>query len=282
MKDKKMIVDFHTHTFFSDGIYSPTKVVQKAIENGLDIIAISDHDTVDGIKEIKNSISVIPAIEITTRGESFPFGKACLHILGYGIQLDTIYPFMQKLSVKQNNVIDSFLYDSTKMGITLSPRDINPAHGTMIQFSDLVTAFMNSIPKYNSEPERFLNHYSLLWNNCFYSTREVIDIIHASGGIAVWAHPFISYFNSAFQSLTTEFISTAFPKLISYGLDGIEAYYMTFSDHQKNFLINLAKKYSLMISGGSDFHGYEGRDSFASIESNHIIELFTALGIESK
>ena len=248
-------IDLHVHTTASDGTMSPAEVVSHAKKKGLRAIAITDHDTIEGLDEgIQEGqdigFEVIPGVELSVDA---PAGT--MHLLGYLID-HTQPELREKLLLLQEVRRERNMKMVEKLGalgiaIELSEVKAAPEHGqigrphfayTMVQkgyAQNLQDAF-----------DRYLGKGRPAYVEKFrFSPQEAMHFIRKAGGITVLAHPFtLKRAEPAdFEALIREFKEK--------GLDGIEVYYPEHSDGQKTLYRDVAKKYGLVISAGSDFHG---------------------------
>jgi predicted metal-dependent phosphoesterase TrpH len=210
-------IDLHTHTTFSDGSFSPTDLVALANQQGLDILAITDHDTTEGLPEAMEatkglSLELIPGIELSAQ-----FQNREMHILGYFINM-TDPQFQTRLealrstrSVRISQILDRL----HTLGMNISLDEVEQASGTG-----------------TIGPE----------------AHEIISWIIDAGGIPVLAHPY-------WEGLNKEDSTTACHTLVEHGLQGLEVFYGTFSARHISFNLGLARKFDLLMTGGSDFHG---------------------------
>lgn len=249
-----MKLDLHCHSTASDGEYTPTELVCKAKEKGLEIFSLTDHDSISGLDEayqaaMKQNERFVPGIEISAQD----FEE--IHILGYNI--DYKDPFLAA-------ACEEFRKDRDRRGERIC--DYLKTHNMIIDMGEIKEIAGESIvgrphfakymldkgyisdrreafDKYLDTPEFFeatkRKHPSL---------EESISFIKKSGGLAVLAHP--GFINMSFEDLDK---MTA--RLKAAGLDGIECFYSQHSDDQKKKFFELAQKYDLKISCGSDFHG---------------------------
>lgn len=247
-------IDLHVHSNESDGTLTPTEVVALAKEQNLAAIALTDHDTIDGLPEAEKAakelnIELIPGIELST-----DYNGTEVHMLGYYI--DTQNPdFLHKLSHFRNGRDNR----NRKMTEKLQKE------GFDIAYEALVAAFPNSVLT-RAHFARFLYDRGqvkdmdtvfrkYIGNNCrCYVPREkitpfaAIDLIHAGGGLAYFSHPVLCHMN--YDRLD------AFIKAMKeHGLTGLEAVYSTYLPGDERNMRRFANKYDLLISGGSDFHG---------------------------
>ncbi len=273
-----MFSDLHAHTYCSDGIFSPVEVIKKAETAGLEYFAIADHDTVDAYPEIKRAetkLKLIPAIEFTCTDSRFARegnADATIHMLGYGIDTDNVRlkRALALRDARREDCINGFLDSLETMGFELHERRILVNHGSCILPCDL-SRFAEKLSGFEIKKVEVLT----LIKTCVselkgvnFDVETAMELIHAAGGISVWAHPFISYSADEKRIISSfEEVEYFTKSLASMGLSGIESEYALFNDEKKIFLRQLAGKFSLVTAGGSDYHGYEGRDSFVHIES---------------
>lgn len=258
MNDK--IIDLHTHTNYSDGELTPYQLIKLAIEKEIRTLAITDHDTIRGIKSVDmnesfivdSGIKIINGLELSAK---VPSGR--MHILGYDINLNDSN-LNAKMSVLRDNSINSVLSIMEQI-----KRDYN------IRFKyedirDLVNANHNlgrpDIAKlcikygYASSVQDAFDKYLIEAHNKTRSTskglkmEECLELILKSGGIPVLAHP------KSLELNEKEFL-LLLKKMISLGLRGIEVYHSSHSKSEMDYYLEVANKYDLLISGGSDYHG---------------------------
>ncbi|MCL2591938.1 MAG: PHP domain-containing protein [Defluviitaleaceae bacterium] len=246
-------IDLHIHTCKSDGIYTPSEIVKMASKKKLKAIAITDHDTVDGLNEAsieaqKLDIEFINGIEINTN-----FGDGQLHMLGYFINPSSqaIKSFLEDTKKSRYKVFIKWLLKLNRYGIRVSTDELNKHQFSMNQ--DGIIDYM-ILKKYVNSKEQALKEYFDVGGKLFIqrdkpTPEQAIKIIKQSGGIAVLAHPFRSIKHKPLNELVSE--------LVSYGLNGIECYH---SEQPKEIVLEsseLVKQYNLVVTGGSDFHGNE-------------------------
>lgn len=251
------IVDLHIHTRYSDGYYMPKELISLVKEKGLDIIAITDHDSVEGLQTITQSdkIKVIKGIEMTTRDEE------TIHILGYNIDINNkvLTEHLNKFRTsKFYTVIACLNVLKERYNISFSADDITelfnqPGSIGRVDLARLCVKY-NYVNKVSEAFDKYLadiyNYIDVseIQLNC----EQAIDIIHQAGGIAVLAHP------GVYKKTNTEAL---IKKLAQAGLDGIEAYHSLHDEDTSAYYLALAKKYNLLVSGGSDYHGDKIKDS---------------------
>lgn len=251
-----MEIDLHVHTTASDGTMSPAEVVRYAKEKGLRTIAITDHDTIEGIAEglqegRKLGLEVIPGVEV-----SVDFAKGTMHLLGYYIDY-TSAELLEKLAIVQRARAERNLKIIEKLrglGIDIDLSEIKeaPEHGQIgrphFAYALVQKGYVQNI---QDAFERYLRKGGPAYAEKFkFSPQEAMSVIHKAGGVTVLAHPF------TLNQLQLHDLEPVIVELKENGLDGIETYYPEHSEGQTKFYRHLAQKYGLAITGGSDFHGF--------------------------
>ena len=241
--------DLHLHTVFSDSTYTPQEVILESKKADLAAISVVDHDTVDGIEptlEIAKGldIEVLPGIELTAE-----YAGLEIHILGYLIdyqnpglrkkldflkknRAERIYKILDKLKRIGINLSAESVFDLTKNG-TVGRMHIAIAMQKQGLVGSITEAFRNYI---GDKCPAYVLGFRL-------TPEEAIRLIKHAGGIPVLAHPYSLNRNDLIL------------KFIEYGIMGLEAYYPEHTQSMVNFYLSLAKKYNLLITGGSDCHG---------------------------
>lgn len=252
------LIDLHTHSYISDGSDSPTEVIKAAKKNKLKAIALTDHDSIAGLKEAKvaaknNNIELINGIEISSL---YKAGRI-LHILGLNINLDndyflTAYNKMKKAREKGIPKILEHIKKTTGLSI-----DINDLH--KVKYDEYLSRYdiYRYIIENNicTEPQKVWDVYLdpiPYGKDELIPVDEAIKMIHEAGGKAYLAH-----FNKriGLGGLSFEDIEDNIKYLVSLGLDGIERYYPSYIDDDRKLLDYLVWKYQLYSSGGTDYHG---------------------------
>lgn len=249
--------DFHIHTNYSDGVFSPEKVIDAAIAADLEIIAITDHDNVlaYGVaqeylqtlrNEGKKTLEVIQGIEINT------LYKNCeAHILGYFMDVENsdfqnLIKIQQQARVKQTKEIITLL--DKKEGIKVKYEDIKKqvAPGGSIGRPHIAKAITNAkgavsvIEAY----AKYINDNSQVYvQRKTVSPQDAVEIIYDAGGIPVLAHPH-----------DLDNAEALIKDLMNYGLRGIEAYHRKHSPATIEYFSSMAEELGLIVTGGSDFH----------------------------
>jgi 3',5'-nucleoside bisphosphate phosphatase len=246
-----MKLDLHLHSHVSDGRVSPAALVQAALAGGLNVVALTDHDTVDGVEEATEaaagtSLHVIPGIEISTR-----FGEHDLHILGYWV--DPRHPAMQEHQTTARHRRDDRMHGMVErlnaLGVRVTFEDVRDAAGPAARVlgrPHLARALLaNGYIRYYGEAfERYLRDGGPAFVlEAFPSVAEAIETIHAAGGIAVWAHPPRDIFEREIRAFA------------ACGLDGVECLRPATPPAESLYLEAGAESLGLMVTGGSDWHG---------------------------
>lgn len=249
-----MILDLHTHSTASDGQYSPAELMDVAKEKMLEVVALTDHDTVDGIEEARKEaealgISFIPGIEIGTREYEE------VHILGLGIDETNVLlqeTTRQYMLERENRGVVICEYLRTK-GIEIDYEEILALAGQGSVGRPHFAQFLQEHGYTKTRKEAFTRYidtpsFHEATDRKLPSPIEAIELIHGAGGYAVLAHPGLLKKGKEKQE--------NFIKLLKEnGLDGIEAFYSKHDYPQEKFYLTMAEKYDLKISCGSDFHG---------------------------
>ena len=242
--------DLHMHTFYSDGSDSPEAVVEEACHAGLSIIAITDHDTMAGVKAaqeaaLKWGIEVIPGIELSTE-----VANKDIHILGYFVDQD--HPvFAKKLEefrAARFARIAAMIENLKKQGVNnLSFEEIKTeANSDALGRPHLAAALIKKgwAANYWEAFDKFIGEQCPAYVHKYQqSPKQAISLIREAGGVAVMAHPMVTN--------RDELI----PSFAEAGLGGIEVYYPNCPESIVMFYENIAKKYNLVMTGGSDAHG---------------------------
>ena len=255
-------VDLHLHTIFSDGTFTPAEIVRKAVNSGLKTISITDHDTTEGLADSKENanlygIGFIPGIEIGTK-----FKTDELHILGYYVQEED-----EELQRVLKAHRDDRLTRGERIVGILNELGFNVSWERVLQIASGASVGRPHIARVLVElgyAEDVKHAFDKLIgpNGPAYVERqlmtpeEAIRLIVQNGALPVLAHPLYSKFKSGRKSISN--LSELIPRLISYGLVGIEAYYGDYSDAQVGKLVMLAQAHSIIVTGGSDYHGLGG------------------------
>lgn len=241
--------DLHLHTMFSDGTYTPAQVVQSAKKKGLAAIAIVDHDTVSGIKPTIEAareldLEVIPGIELSVEYQNLE-----IHILGYLIDYEN-KALITKLDFLKINRIDriyKIVGKLNELNVLLKPETVFELAG---QGTPGRLHVARALVKEKLVASVFEVFYKYIGDNCpanvlgfKFTPEEAIKLVKDTGGIPVLAHPYLIKDD------------TLIPAFVAAGLRGLEVYYPEHTQSMVNYYLELAKKYNLLVTGGSDCHG---------------------------
>ena len=244
INDKEKLIDFHTHTNYSDGELSPMELIKLAIEKNIGTIAITDHDTLEGIKQIdrsnplilKSGIRVVNGIELSAK-----VNKGRMHILGYGIDLEN-KELNEKMSILKDNGL-RFRYTDIKSLINANHNLGRPDLAKLCIKYGYAKTVQEAFDKYLIDA---YNKTIQVGKGLPY--QECINLILNSGGIPILAHP------KSLELTEKEFL-ILLKEMISNGLKGIEVYHSSHAKEEMEYYLSIANKYNLLISGGSDYHG---------------------------
>ncbi len=249
--------DLHIHTNFSDSTASPTEVVAEACQAGLSCIAIADHDTVDGLSEAfaaaeTDRLEVLTGVELSSEYK----GKD-IHILGYCFDLHQ-GPLvgqlcqMQQARIERMKKMIAKLHGLGKSNITLEDVANLTRSDSLgrLHLAKLLLA-RRHVRSIDEAFEKYLGEGAAAYFPKYKQTPfEAIKLINDSGGVAVMAHPVLTDRDALI------------PMLVEAGLGGIEAYYPNCSMDTVNRYLDIARRYDLVVTGGSDAHGAAKTNTF--------------------
>jgi predicted metal-dependent phosphoesterase TrpH len=261
--DDRPTFDLQSHSIYSDGTLPPAAVVECAAHAGVELLALTDHDTVDGVAEAATAaraagIRLLPATELSTIDGDYED----LHVLGYGIDYtnnafrDTLAAFRADRAARADRMADALeehgwvldrtvLDERREAGLPigrphLAQAAFNHPHNVariaqerLADFGKLLEAYLiPGAPAYRRRTTP--------------TVAEAIAAIHDAGGAAVWAHPF-------WDVDAPEDVVGAIERFKAHGLDGVEAFYVTHSEAQTRTAHDAAQ--GLLTTGSADFHG---------------------------
>ncbi len=248
------IIDLHTHSSASDGSMTPAELVAYAKLKGLAAIALTDHDTVDGVKNALDEgerigVEVIPGIEISVEY------KPEMHILGLFPDKDKYVKIKEELNaiktgrelrnkkiINRLNELDVDITEEEVKKLAIGDIVGRPHIARVLVAKGYARSIDDAFDKYLSkEGLAYFKRFEL-------QPKDGIRAIRRAGGIPVLAHP-------VYLKQTYDQLDKLIPELKEYGLIGIEAYYSEHSNEDTGKFLRLAIKHNLLATGGSDFHG---------------------------
>jgi 3',5'-nucleoside bisphosphate phosphatase len=246
-------IDLHSHTTASDGALSPTELVRLAGERGIGTLAITDHDSTEGLEEARGE-AASTGIRIVTGVELGAYMSGSeVHMLGYFF--DEAHPRMRQTLAELR---EGRAYRGRRMVEKLQELGLDvtwervqeiaaggavgrPHVGRALIEKGYAESIDDAFEKYLARGKpAHIPRTQLTPTDC-------IGLIHEAGGVAVLAHP-----------TWVEGVENLLPRLAEAGLDGIETYYGLYSDETIAWLEGLARRFNLVPTGGSDFHGQPG------------------------
>ena len=255
-----MLIDLHTHTNASDGTDSPTQLIDKAINRGINILALTDHDTTRGWDEAKSALlnhpsqtemKLVLGSEISCQDEN----GISIHMLGllFDPNYQPLFEVLERTRENRHSRMERIIARINEAGIDITIDEVNAqrqgdatlgrphladalvARGHVASRDEAFAALLHNKSKF------YINHYSP-------SPVETIKLIKAAGGVAIIAHPLASQRGRTISM-------DLFASLIAAGLDGIEVDHRDHSENEKSELLRFAIENELIVTGSSDYHG---------------------------
>jgi 3',5'-nucleoside bisphosphate phosphatase len=264
--------DLQSHSTHSDGALAASEVVERAAEAGVELLALSDHDTISGVAEAiatgeRVGVRVVPAVEISAVDAGSPVPRE-LHILGYNIDHTgppmtiALVDFLADREQRTLRMRDGL----REVGFELDEDEIDSriAEGKPIGRPHLAAAVLAAPANAARLEEEDIDDVGslirgyLIEGKAAFRLRETptvaeaIEAIHAAGGVAIWAHPFWDIEDPA------EVLSSI-DRFNALGIDGIEAFYVSHTQGQTEMLVKRCQELSLLSTGSADYHGPENR-----------------------
>jgi predicted metal-dependent phosphoesterase TrpH len=249
------LIDLHVHSSASDGSYPPAEVVRQAKEGGLTAMALTDHDTVDGLAEAvaageQMGVEVIPGVEISAQ---YPGGT--MHILGLFVdyhdgRLDQRLAVLKQARLDRNPQIIAKL-NALNIPITMA-RVEEISGGGQVGRPHIARALMELgyVQDLQEAFDKFLGWHKPAYVSKFrFSPDQALAMVKEARGIPVLAHPFTLNLGSALA------LKNLIIELTGLGLAGLEVFYSEHTPEQEALYLKLARELGLLITGGSDFHG---------------------------
>lgn len=269
MPEDRPTFDLQSHSLYSDGALGPRDVVAAAAAGGVELLALTDHDTVDGVEQAieaagEHGIGVVPAVEIS----AIDSAAGDLHILGYGIDHRdaALAGRLTEFRSDRDRRAAAMVAALRELGFEVDEQGLRrrAAHDKSIgrpHIAQAVVAHPANAARLaaegRSDPVLFLKSYLIEGRPAFRprerpTVADAIECIHAAGGVAVWAHPFWDV------EAPGEVLATI-DRFRELGLDGVECFYATHTRVQSNLLADRCQELGLLATGSADFHGPEHR-----------------------
>ncbi len=270
-----MKLDLHLHSTASDGRLDPSDLLALAASVGLDVIALADHDTVDGVAAASRAgaelgVEVIPALEVScTRDDTE------IHVLGYFV--DPADPALsrhgevasrmraERLREMVERLGDQGVQVSFDSVVEMAGEEVSSLGRPHLARALVDAGHVDTIPE---AFDRYIgNDHAAYVPTRLLTPEESIRMIHGAGGLAVWAHPPLH--------LLDQFL----PVLVDAGLDGLEVFRPGVLPSKERLLLTRAQGYGLVVTGGSDWHGPDdGNLGVFSVSEGHVSEFLDAAG----
>jgi len=248
------LIDLHTHSSSSDGSLGPAELVDHAFAKGISLIALTDHDTVEGIPEAarrasEKGVAFVPGVEISAE-----FREKTMHILGFGIDFGS-EKLAGKLKILRSSRSDrnpKIIGKLNERGFAITMEEVAAASGGGVIGRPHMARVLFEKGFVGSVQEAF-DLYLAKGRPCYvdkfrFEPAEAVSVILEGGGIPVLAHPL---------SLGLGFaeLKETVMKLREQGLSGMECFYRNHTEEDDRELLSIASGLGLLVTGGSDFHG---------------------------
>lgn len=271
-------VDLHTHSTASDGTFSPTQLVRAAKTCGLVALALTDHDTGNGLKEAaaeaqRVGLRFVPGIEISA---DYP-APGTLHILGHFIDVDSSgLSNMSKLLLDGRNARNPMIVARlNELGCRITMQDVEAVAREKVPVGAPVVIGRPHIAEALvragcvASIKQAFDVYLGTTGSAFFpkerlTPRQAIDCIHEAGGVATVAHPV------QLRCENPAHLATVINHLKEAGLDGIEVWHCDHQERDSQLMLELARRYDLVPTGGSDFHGHHKADVILGHGRNNV------------
>jgi len=246
------MIDLHTHSTFSDGTMPPANLVRYAERRGVEVIALTDHDTVSGIDEfmaVNSTIERVTGVELSVSYEPGTFHMVGLFIDHKNEYLVDTLSKLNDARRRRNDKIISLV--STLVGKKLTQEDISDENSGELGRPH-IAKYLYKIGYASSINDAFVKYLGK--GMPYYIARETLDfhgsldLIHEAGGAAFLAHPMT-------LDVQEKYYGGFLKYLKSIGLDGVEVWCSDTPEEKYETFLNYAKEYDLAVTGGSDFHG---------------------------
>jgi hypothetical protein len=253
-------IDLHAHTYYSDGRASPAELMEEAVKRGLRVLAITDHDNARAAREVRPlaerlGVELVPALELTCRWDASgaPPYDSDIDVLGYHLDID--HPaFLETEQACLEDVqarCEQRCRLLTRAGCAVALSDVlaqNPRYPGNMPLLDALVKLGHARDFRDSL--RLLDAHRDQAPLCALTIERGIAAIRAAGGVAVLAHPSLVRWRGGWLD------AKALGRLVAMGLQGIEIYHYRLDTAARMHFLTLARQYDLIITGGSDEHGW--------------------------
>ncbi len=248
-----MRIDLHVHSTFSDGVFSPRELVEMAVDRSVAVLSLADHDCVEGIEEARDAgdargVEIVSGVELSSE-----FHGRDLHILGYGFdeKNDELREMLRRFRDTRQKRGIRIVENLKKMGVELDIEEVlaKSPDGSLGRPHIAEALIEKGYAGNHSEAfARYLGEDSPAYvKKHKLAPGEAINYIRTAGGLAFLAHP-------------GNYLENGINELLEYGFDGMEIIHPNHSADDVRRLRAMADKFGLLMSGGTDFHGFSGRD----------------------
>ncbi len=258
------MIDLHIHTTFSDGTDGIETIVSKVIEKGIHTFSITDHDTVEGVEALLNNneqmellsrhnIMFVPGIEFSSI-----LGRDKIHLLGYNCNLKNV-EFLNAIErgwQKRRGKYELRLQGlKEQLGIEYSEKSLQEMDKLKYVGKPIMANYLVKDGFFETRQDAIINgihKLTLPAQEIRLDARIILPAINSAEGISVWAHPLGGLGE---KRIGFEKVEEIIQELIPLGLKGLECYYNLYTEEECKQLEQLANRYNLLISAGSDYHG---------------------------
>lgn len=246
-------IDLHLHTHFSDGTSSPGDLLGLVRRSGVSAFSVTDHDTIEGYRAVRlmrgaGDPELLPGVELSAM-----VGEDDVHLLAYGFSPehrefnDALVHFQDRRRERGYLMVDKL----KGLGIRIGRSDVDQvANGAVVGRPHVAEALVRArqVGSYQEAFDRFIRKGAPAYvPKVTFTPQDAIDLVHRAGGVVLMAHPYVDYMVKHLETL------------LAMGLDGMEVWHPMHGPIESAHLETLAKQRGLLVSGGSDFHGREGR-----------------------
>lgn len=260
-------VDLHTHSVHSDGTFTIKEIVSSCCDKNIKYLSITDHDTINGLEEarcicLEKNINFINGIEFSAdfKGEE-------IHILAYGFDThnEKLLKILDLFKTQRTKRNEKMLLKLKDFGINIDYNKLSLEKNSTITRGDIAMEIFNLGFAKNTRDafNKYVSKSGVAYvKKEAISYKQILCTIKEINAISSLAHPNIyNFYNSN--------LKTSISELKRSGLDAIECYHSSYSQNVTNTLLGYCNRYDLLVTGGSDFHGYKKKDVFLGQATNN-------------